>query len=226
MMTLNHAQEWGLKIIREAQVEHVIGVDEVGLGACAGPLVVCAAVFKKGWSHPEVKDSKAYNGQDGRDKHQKRLRALKDHIRPAILFQELEVVGHKDIDALGLGIAVEDAMRRVALKCSHAYPDSVVAIDGDNKPYLQRARVVVAIPKGDSLVPAISAASVIAKTTRDAMMITLEDLYPGYGFEDHMGYWTDRHARAVEALGVCPIHRLSYKNIQTALARRAAVVRW
>src|SRR4030067_937120 len=150
---LNHAQQWGLRLIHEAQVEHVIGVDEVGLGACAGPLVVCAAVFKKGWSRPEVKDSKAYHGQDGRDKHMKRRPVLRDYIRPAILFQELEVVSHRDIDALGLGYAIEDAMRRVALKCSHAYPDSVVAIDGDNKPFLRRARLVVAIPKGDALVP-------------------------------------------------------------------------
>lgn len=221
-MLLNHAQEWSLKIIRETPAEFIVGIDEVGLGACAGPLVVCAAVFAKDWSgHPEVKDSKKYSG-GGKTAHEKRTRALKEFIKPVLRYQELEVVGHRDIDAIGLGPACEDAMRRVALKCSHMFPGCIVAIDGENKPYLQRASAVVCLPKGDGLVPAISAASVIAKTTRDAIMFMNDDIYPGYCFENHVGYYTEAHKQALMEKGPCPIHRMSYKNIQTIVAMRQA----
>lgn len=212
-MNLNHAQEWGLRQLSEARVEHIIGIDEVGLGACAGPLVVCGAVFAKGWSDPAVKDSKLYSG-GGTKAHAKRLAVRETNIDPSCLHKEIDLVTHADIDALGLGVAVEDAMRRVAIRCTHRFPDSAVAIDGINKPFLQRARVIVAIPKGDSLVPAVSAASVIAKTTRDALMIFNEDIYPGYGFIDHMGYPTPAHIESIKKLGLCTIHRRSYKIIR------------
>lgn len=212
-MILNHAQEWGLKLLREAQVEHIIGIDEVGLGACAGPLVVCGAVFKKDWSDPEVKDSKKYSG-GGRIAHAKRLKVKAKNILPWAVHHEMEVVTHKEIDTLGLGVAVEDAMRRIGLKCTHSYPNSAVAIDGEHRPMLRRAQVVVALPKGDGLVPAVSAASVLAKTTRDALMLLFHDLYPDYGFDEHMGYWTEQHKQAVLTRGVLPCHRLSYKNIR------------
>lgn len=222
-MLLNHSQEWGLRTIAQAQVEYIIGIDECGTGACAGPAIVCAAVFKKDWpGHPEVKDSKQYSGSDARVKHAKRLSALSEHIKPVLVHQELELVTHKDIDALGLGPAIEDAMRRVALHCSHRFPGAVVAIDGESKPYLQRASVVVCLPKGDHLVPAISAASVIAKTTRDAIMFMNEDIYPGYSFSDHVGYWTEKHKAALEQLGPCAIHRLSYKNVQNIIMSRGS----
>jgi ribonuclease HII len=208
-MILNYEQEWGLYLLKEAQVEYVIGIDEVGLGALAGPLVVCGAVFLKDWSDPAVKDSKQYSG-GGIKAHAKRIEVLKKNITPVCKAIVLEVVAHKDIDALGMGHALEDAMRRVAIQCTHQFPDSAVVIDGDNKPHLQRARVTVAIPKGDTLVPAVSAASVIAKTTRDALMIANEDIYPGYDFGQHMGYGTPGHYEAIKKLGLCPIHRRSY----------------
>jgi ribonuclease HII len=218
-MILNHAQEWGLKCLAEAQVAHIIGIDEVGLGACAGPLVVCGAVFPKDWKHEAVKDSKKYSG-GGIVAHEKRLKVREHHIYPSALHVELEVVTHKDIDFMGLGAAVTDAMRRVGIRCTHRYPDGAVAIDGEYKPYLRRAQLVVALPKGDGLVPAISAASVIAKTTRDSTMILSHALYPDYGFDEHMGYWTEKHKAAVVAKGPCPIHRLSYKNIQEIVVQR------
>lgn len=219
MALLTYEQEWGLNAIKTSSSAYVIGIDECGLGACAGPFVVCGAVFRRDWADPAVKDSKQYSG-GGVKAHEKRVKVLKENITPAVLLQELEVVSHKDIDALGVKDALEDAMYRVALRCTFAFPGSVVAIDGVNKPLLRRASVVAAIPKGDALVPAVSAASVIAKTTRDAMMIMSADIYHGYGFEDHVGYWTEKHRDAVLEKGPCAIHRLSYKNIQTAIALR------
>jgi ribonuclease HII len=220
-MMLDHSQEWGLHQLRESRAQTIIGIDEVGLGACAGPLVVCGAVFSCDWSDPAVKDSKQYSG-GGQKAHDKRVAVLKKNIDPHVLHKELEVVGNKDIDALGMGDALADAMHRVALRCSFAHPDSAVVIDGINKMVLHRARIVIAIPKGDALVPAVSAASVIAKTTRDALMILSESLYPNYGFEQHMGYPTPDHLEALDKLGPCKIHRRSYKAVQLAIAQRRA----
>jgi ribonuclease HII len=214
---LSHAQEWGLKQIAAAGGEYIVGIDEVGLGACAGPLVVCAAVFPFGWSHPEVKDSKKYTGDWA---HQKRCKVAKEIIQPACLFRTYEIVPHDDIDALGMGAALEDAMRRAAVSCTHLFPGSTVVVDGVNRPLLQRARLTVAIPEGDSLVPAVSAASVLAKSTRDSMMIMHESIYPGYGFDQHMGYYTEKHAQALRELGPCKIHRRSYKNVARIIRER------
>lgn len=224
-MLLTPAQEWGLRAIQETPAEYIIGIDEVGLGACAGPAIVCGAVFRKDWpGHPEVKDSKKYSGADSLVKHQKRLKALSEHIQPVLQHQELESISHKDIDTLGLGPAIEDAMRRIALRCTRMFPGAIVAIDGDGaKPFLWNASVSMCIPKGDALVPAISAASVIAKTTRDAVMFMSNDLYPGYYFDDHVGYFTQKHEQALREKGPCPIHRLSYKNVQMIMAQRRGI---
>lgn len=219
-MILSHAQEWGLKTIRETPAEFIIGVDEVGLGAIAGPFVVCATVFPKNWTHPSVKDSKQFNAGDSQARHEKRRKALEE-FHPDLLYRAIEIVPGKDVDALGMGPALEDAMRRVALQCSHAYPDSVVALDGDRKPYLTRVRAVTAIPKGDELVPAIGAASIIAKITRDAMMFLNDGIYPGYGFVDHVGYLTAAHQEALDRLGPCDIHRRSCKPVQVAEYRKS-----
>lgn len=218
---LSNEQRWGLYTIEQARSPHIIGIDEVGLGACAGPLVVCGAVFESSWGHPAVKDSKKYTG-GGQKAHDKRLAVKKEHIDPVVLHTEYEVVSNKDIDALGMGDALADAMYRVALKCTFSFPDATVVIDGMNRPVLRRARAVVAIPKGDDLVPAVSAASVLAKTTRDGMMILSDALYPNYGFEQHMGYPTPDHLAALLKLGPCKIHRRSYKAVAQAIASRRA----
>lgn len=219
-MHLSHPQEWGLRTIQETPHDHIIGIDEVGLGACAGPLVVCGAVFPRGWSHPEVKDSKQFTG-GGRIAHAKRMKVL-PIVTAACVYQKTVIVSCTDIDSVGMGVALEDAMRHVALCCSHAFPDSIVAIDGDNSIRLERARATVAIPKGDTLVPAISAASIIAKTGRDALMIAMNEVYPGYDLDQHMGYFTEGHKEALLKLGVSAIHRRSYKCVQEILERTPA----
>jgi ribonuclease HII len=219
-MILSPLQEWGLRVIQDTDSEFIIGIDEVGTGAGAGPFVVCGAVFNRLWKHPEVKDSKKFT-TSGKQAHEKRLRVYNQYIKPACLMEDVDLVTHEDIDALGLYVALEDAIRRVAIRCSHAYPDSVVVVDGELFPFLQKPKAVVAIPKGDGLVPAVSAASIIAKTTRDAIMIKYGEIYPGYGFEQHMGYFVSHHVQALKKLGVCPIHRRSYKPVARAMSQSA-----
>ena len=194
--------------LRQSPAEFVVGIDEVGLGAVAGPLVVCGAVFHRSWSHPKVKDSKKYSS------HEARVKVVKEHIDKSCAFQAVEVVTHTDVDALGMHDALQDAIRRCALRCVVRFPSVVVAVDGSNFPLLM-GRESVAIPKGDNLVPAISAASVIAKTTRDSMMHLMGALHPGYGFEKHVGYLTEEHRAAIRSLGPCKIHRRSYEPIKS-----------
>lgn len=205
---LTYEQQWGLSKVAQAPVEFVIGVDEVGLGAIAGPLVVCGAVFRKEWADPKVKDSKKYGS------HESRCKALKNHVKPALVYKTLEVIPHADVDLLGMYAAVQDAIRICAVHCAVRYPSSIVVVDGKEFPHIL-GREVVAIPKGDDLVPAVSGASVIAKTTRDSMMYMFNDLYPGYGFDENKGYLTQAHREAVMRLGPCSIHRRSYEPIKS-----------
>lgn len=208
MILLNHEQEWGMMRLRQADAEFVIGIDEVGLGAVAGPLVVCGAVFHRDWSDPKVKDSKEYSS------HSARMKVFDGHIKRTCAFHAIEVVNNKDIDDLGMHAALQDATRRCAVMCAVKFPNSSIAVDGSYFPLIV-GHEVVAIPKGDKLIPAISAASVIAKVTRDAMMHLMDDVYPGYGFDKHVGYLTEAHRDAIHAKGPCKIHRRSYEPIKS-----------
>ena len=212
-MNLTHEQEWGLRKLQQANTQFVVGIDEVGLGAIAGPLVVCGAVFPSGWSDPQVKDSKKYSS------HEARMKVLKANIDPVCSHRAVEIVSHIDVDSLGMHDALQDAIRRCALRCAVKYPSSAIVVDGNYFPLIM-GHETVAIPKGDHLVPAVSAASVIAKTTRDAMMRMEAAIYPGYGFENHVGYLTEEHRKAVFTLGPCTIHRRSYEPIKSITGGR------
>lgn len=212
-MILNHEQEWGLRQLQRANTQFIVGVDEVGLGAIAGPLVVCGAVFHSSWSDSAVKDSKKYSS------HEARMKVMKANIEPICTHRVIEIVSHIDVDELGMHDALQDAIRRCALQCAVKYPSSAIAVDGTYFPLIM-GHETVAIPKGDDLVPAVSAASVIAKTTRDAMMRMQAAIYPGYGFEKHVGYLTEEHRKAVATLGPCPIHRRSYEPIKSLTGGR------
>lgn len=217
-MTLSHAQSYGLQQIADSDAEFIIGVDEVGVGACAGPLVVCAITFPAEWTHPKVKDSKKFSG-GGERAHRKRLEVLHEVIYPHLVSYELAVYTHTEVDEVGMYHAVEDCTRRVAIAESQRQPDSVVVVDGNYFPRLTTPKKVLAFPKADILVPAVSAASILAKTHRDEIMLAYGREFPGYGFEDHMGYPTPAHLEALHGLGPCPIHRRSYSPVSNACAR-------
>lgn len=182
----------------------VLGIDEVGYGALAGPLVVGGCLAPANWNHPLLKDSKAFKGKDG-----------KAELARASVLAQLPKDGAKyfisrtaveDVDRLGVYAALMKAFRDIV---DQAYePGTLIVLDGDE-------RLVgiehVALPKADSFVPQVSAASIIAKVTRDTEMRAYEQQYPGYLFAKHKGYGTDEHQEAIKARGLCPIHRRSYK---------------
>lgn len=182
----------------------VAGVDEVGRGPLAGPVVTAAVILKPSFSVP-VKDSKLLSP--------KAREALVKTIQEEALCFSYGRAEVEEINALNIHHATLLAMKR-AIEGLTQIP-SLVLVDGIFLPALTiPAKAVV---KGDSLVAAISAASILAKVKRDQEMVDLDQIYPGYGFANHKGYFTLEHKGALERLGPCPIHRRGYAPVKKML---------
>jgi ribonuclease HII len=179
----------------------LIGIDEVGRGCWAGPLLVVAA---KGENLPAVKDSKLLS--------RLQRETLYDQLSAACSFGE-GWVEPAEIDEHGLTQAMRLAVKRAltALKVTHQ--DEII-MDGAINYCSPEFTNVQCVIKADSLHPIVSAASIYAKVTRDNYMVELARKYPGYGFEKHVGYGTAAHTQALRELGVCVEHRMSYKPIK------------
>lgn len=181
----------------------IAGVDEAGRGACAGPLVVAAVILKDPHAPDlrEVKDSKALTPQ-------KRER-LFDVVLEQSAAHSIISIEADEIDQIGLHVANLEGMRRavaaLGVEPGYVLTDGYV-IDGLSAPHL-------AVWKGDQVAISISAASILAKVSRDRTMRLLDSRYPGYGFAGHKGYVTKSHQEAIKKLGILPIHRRSYSNI-------------
>ena len=195
------------EMLRDAQISPIAGVDEAGRGPCAGPLLIAAVIledpFAPVWS--ELRDSKEIS-----EKNRERLfDVVSEH---ALAISVIEV-SPADIDTRGVHAANIDGMRRAinGLTITPAYVlTDGYAIEGLTVPN-------IAVWKGDQVVTAISAASIIAKVTRDRIMREMELVYPGYGFAGHKGYITAAHTAALKEKGVTPIHRRSFSNIAALL---------
>lgn len=188
----------------------VAGVDEVGIGPLAGPVLACAVILDPDQPIAGLADSKSIS--------EKRRQALAEEIQQRALSVSLGRASVEEIDELNVLKASHLAMRR-ALAGLSIKPDHVL-VDGNKLPEMDYS--AEAIVQGDKTVEAISAASIVAKVTRDQELINLAQLYPGYGFESHKGYPTARHRRALRTMGPCPAHRRSYAPVQAALARTVA----
>ncbi len=181
---------------------NMAGVDEVGRGPLAGPVVAAAVILDENFIIEGLADSKALTG----GKREKLAVKIKEHsLAWAIGRAEFD-----EIDNINILKASLLAMKR-AVEALSLTPDYVL-VDGNHCP--QISYPVEAIIKGDSKVAAISAASIIAKVTRDKEMEKMEESYPGYGFAKHKGYPTKQHLQALEDLGICPIHRRSYAPVR------------
>jgi len=183
----------------------VAGVDEVGRGPLAGPVVTAAVILDPDQPISGLADSKALS--------EKKREILFDEIRKkakAWAIGRAEVEEIDDINILqATMLAMQRAVAGLALQPKH------VLVDGNRCPELPCT--AEAIIKGDGKIPAISAASIIAKVTRDREMVLLDAEYPGYGLAGHKGYPTKAHMAALNDLGVTPIHRRSFSPVRRAL---------
>lgn len=193
----------------------VIGIDEVGLGALAGPVVVAGVVANVNWFNEFVKDSKKYSKTKKHTAHEKRKWVAENHIKPEVLYYCHIKMRSQDIDTFGIRDAWLRCLWVISTQCLNFYPDAVVVVDGDSTGSVPTPNVV-AIPKGDSIVAAVSAASVLAKVERDSVMHIAAGAYPEYGFDKHVGYGTRQHMNALEQHGPCSLHRRSYLPVKKA----------
>ena len=195
------------ELLQNAGINPIAGVDEAGRGPCAGPLVVAAVVLKDPFI-PELAQVR-----DSKEVPEKERGTLFDLIYEVAESVSVVVIPVSEIDQRGVHAANLEGMRRAVqgLSVKPAY----VLTDGYAIEGLGIANL--AVWKGDQVVTAISAASIIAKVTRDRAMIELDKKYPQYGFASHKGYITAAHTKALEAHGPCVEHRTSFSNIAALL---------
>jgi len=184
--------------LRERGYQVIAGVDEAGRGPLAGPVVAGAILLPADYKNPKINDSKQLSAIE--------RELLFSELKNTALSYAVGVVGWKQIDEMGILNATKLAMRQAVLKlipCPDFILSDAVALNVPDVP--QMARI-----KGDATVFSIAAASIIAKVSRDKLMMNYHKKYPQYGFNEHMGYGTEVHLKAIEEHGPCPIHRLSF----------------
>ena len=189
------------EILRRKGFRFVAGVDEVGRGSLAGPLVTAAVCLDVHRVPENLCDSKMLTAEE-------REACAADIMRLAVGVSYI-VVDSDDIDEDGLGVSNLAALKR-AVRALHPTPQYVISdhfpMDDDGAPW-------VGLPKADALSAAVAAASIVAKVSRDAFMATLDATHPGYNFQSNKGYGTNEHWAAIRALGPSPVHRRSFKGV-------------
>ena len=185
----------------DADVSLLAGVDEAGRGPLAGPVVAAAVMLDVQSPIDGLADSKKLSA--------KRREALYDVILSKALCVSCVAIDAQTVDRINVLAATMLAMQR-AVEGLRLKPQ-LVLVDGNRLPTLSvRAEAIV---QGDDKVAAISAASIVAKVTRDRMMDEADIRYPGYGFSKHKGYGTRAHLAALQSLGPCPLHRLTFAPV-------------
>jgi ribonuclease HII len=179
-------------------IQYIAGVDEAGRGPLAGPVVASAVIFPQGVLIDGVNDSKKLT--------EKKREELFHNIHEKALAVGIGIVSHEVIDKINILQASFLAMNK-ALALLEIRPQQLL-VDGNF--FRHETYPVENIIKGDSLSHSIAAASIIAKVTRDALMVELHEQYPQYGFAKHKGYGTKAHIEAIRQFGYTPIHRRSF----------------
>jgi ribonuclease HII len=194
-------------LLIDSGITPLAGVDEAGRGACAGPLVIASVVLADPFA-PELAKVR-----DSKDVSEAEREKLFDVVTSAALAVSVIIVPAAEIDSRGVHAANLDGMRRAVQGLS--VTPSYVLTDG----YAIEGLAIpnVAVWKGDQVVTCISAASIIAKATRDRIMRDLDTIFPNYGFAKHKGYITKVHTEALQEHGPCIEHRRSFANIAALL---------
>jgi ribonuclease HII len=189
---------------RRKGYKRILGIDEAGRGPLAGPLVIAGVVLPVGFYNEEIDDSKKVTDSKRRE--------LFDIIMANALEVKVNVVDVETIDKLNILRATKEGMeeivRLVGDNCDAVFVDAV-KLDGIDKP-------VLSLIKGDALSMSIAAASIIAKVTRDDIMIELDKEYPMYDFKNNKGYGTKKHLLALDEYGITKHHRMSYAPVYKA----------
>lgn len=183
--------------------DQIVGIDEVGVGPFAGPLVACALILKSTEGLAGVDDSKALS-ELGRERLYSRI------LRSALEFQ-LGIVPAHEVDGRGTHVAASIARDR-AFRALRSRV-KVAIVDGDS-PHDFRPTKCESIPQADSKSLVVAAASILAKVSRDRMMVELAESYPGYDWASNKGYGTPKHQEAIKKLGLTPYHRLSFDPLK------------
>lgn len=181
-----------------------VGIDEVGRGCWAGPVVAGAVIL--GAPIKGLKDSKKLS--------KKQRESLAVEIEQNAVAIGLGWVEAPDIDRLGITTAVKMAMERALQQISIRYDE--IIIDGHIN-FLEHYPESKALIKADDSIPSVSAASIVAKVARDKFMSEITDKYPNYGFEQHVGYGTALHLERLKLYGVTDLHRMSFKPIHALI---------
>lgn len=186
----------------------ILGIDEVGRGPWAGPLVVGAVVLG---------DAAIAGLADSKKLSAKRRVLLAAEITEAAAGVGLGWVHAEEIDAIGLSAALKVATRRAVEQIKVPYHEIIIDGTINFLAGTSKESYVSVLPKADALIESVSAASIVAKVARDTWMAEQDEAYPGYGFASHVGYGTAAHRAALEAHGVTPLHRRSFAPIASLL---------
>jgi ribonuclease HII len=191
-----------------ARTAGIVGVDEAGRGPLAGPLVVAAVMLDPARPIEGLGDSKQLS--------EKRREALFPLIQARALAWRIEFIEPAEIDTLNIYRATLEGMRRAV--CALPQTPRLARIDGNVVPPGLPCPAEAWV-KGDARDSAIGAASILAKVSRDRALVALDETYPGYGFGAHKGYPVKLHFEALQRLGPCPAHRMSFRPVRDALGR-------
>lgn len=191
----------------------IVGIDEAGRGPLAGPVVAASVLIGKRFFNERIDDSKRLSPL-------KREKAFFEILRNCLV--SIGIIDNTEIDKINILNATKQAMEKAVLGLG-IRPDCLL-IDGNIKlelPVYQRG-----IIRGDSKSISIACASIVAKVTRDSLMLKFDKLFPQYGFRYHKGYGTRKHLSALKNFGVCPIHRKSFGPVKAQIHTDIRVNLW
>jgi ribonuclease HII len=192
--------------LRKTGLRLIAGIDEAGRGPLAGPVVAAVVILPDGFRHPLVDDSKKLTPE-----HREEVYSYL--IAGAVIAWAVASVEHDEIDRINIHRASHEAMRR-AVEALATLPEHAL-IDG--RPVRPFPVPHTALVKGDALSKSIAAASILAKVTRDRIMVRMDAEYPVYGFAQHKGYATEMHLERLKTHGPCAIHRKTFLPVAQEL---------